>query len=842
MRKARAALALLIAFAVPVRAETTADPLWHLLSSYVLTPDEKAVSSEGEGAADAKGLASLQADLLLLSDGFESFRDEDQVKESLARLEPRMSPELKPFFRDRAASLDAIYRTLSVADFTWAGRFPQPPCNPSESREALLSSRDGLFQTESGEASPWLVALLGPRAQGRSAAAALDQASAKARLSPNAYEKRRAAARRLSLALASERAEGVARAKLYCARAAVYEDLAAHHRARDAGPIEASSSAAAKPEESVFVVVWKNQRGAATLLRTKAGPVLVTDAAIVSDVDHPYLFAYAGDAKPIPLTATVVRRHTELGVAVLSYSEDQPRPSLALAGKAPAKDDLVTAIGHTQVSGLWTRTSGLVAKTGDVSFQTDAAVSPELTGGPVLNEAGEVVGLLILRPADTEEGRWPVAIPAPVLARWLDDSEAPAAPGTEAIEDAGTAAILSRARPDPIEAGLGAWVIPPMGPPPPTPHGVCVSNCGGGYTRSRPRSSGGSSYSSGSGGEEIGKALGEALAPLVEALVFQGIPALFRGIGKLFKGKEGSVSSSVSKSPPKPRPADPPKKAPPPPPKPKCSLVKDESPSRAGAQPFEVSFSVNCKDSEVPLAGHSVRFEFTWDGQKSTQTVTLPTDASGRAMLHLQVVNEETKRQKVRDESEKQHDELDHYDPEKAAPQIPESEEAPSVGMNQEGLIAASETLVLEKAVAPAAAPLVAAAGRRALVLVGRGAVLGVTGTLVATVGGAVIVAEMSRQTFLIGWDIGTAIEKEISSVQRGLREEEKNDCEFARKFHLMRCRPPIAREHAFKDEWAARPNKFYDICACQDGSIIIKAHGTCGKPGPAIRTDRRWK
>ena len=541
MRKARAALALLLAFAVPVRAETTTDPLWYLLSTYVLAPDAKAVEAQGDGPADSKGLAALQADLLVLTDGFEGFRDEAQVKETLERLKPRMSPELRPFFKDRASSLDAIYRTLAVTDYTWAQRFPEPPCDPGETRRKLLSSRDGLFQTEKGEASPWLSALLGPQAEGKSAEQALDQASSQAKLTGAEYEKLRARVRTLTMALASDKAVGAARSKLYCSRAAAFADLAAVQRVKDAALISAGRVVAQKPEESVFVVVWKNQRAAATLLRTKNGAVLITDAAIVSDTDHPNLFAYSANAKPVQLTATVARRHPELSVAVLTVAEDPARPALSLAETTPAKDELVTAIGHTQISGLWTKTSGLVTKVGEVSFQTDAAISPEFSGGPVLNDAGQVAGMLVLRPADTEEGRWPVAIPATVLLRWLDDPAItlPAAQA-EVIEDDGTAAVLTRARPiDLTEAGLGAWNIPNLPPPPSVPHGVCVQNCGGG-------SSSGSSYSSGysgTGGEELGKALGE----LGAVLILKGIPALFRGIGKLFKGA-GQTSAQSSKA------------------------------------------------------------------------------------------------------------------------------------------------------------------------------------------------------------------------------------------------------------------------------------------------------
>lgn len=799
MRTARAALALILAFAVPVRAETTTDPLWYLLSTYVSAPDARAVEAPSDGPSDAKGLAALQADLLVLTDGFEGFRNETQVQEALERLKPRMSPELRPFFKDRASSLDAIYRTLAVTDYTWAQRFPEPPCEPLTARRKLLAARDGLFQSEKGEASPWLVALLGPQAEGKSAEQALDQASSRVKLTGVEYEMLRARVRKLTMALASDKAVGAARSKLYCSRAAAFEGLAAAHRAKDATLISAGRAVVHKPEESVFVVVWKDQRAAATLIKTRGGALLVTDAAVVADTDHPYLFAYSDNAKPLALTATVVRRHPELGVAVLSYAEDLARPALALSGATPAKDDLVAAVGHTSVSGLWTKTSGLVTRIGEAGFQTDAAISPELSGGPVLNEAGEVAGLLVLRPADTEEGRWPVAVPAPILARWLDDpaSSFPSASAPEVIEDAGTAAILTRARSSPlIETGLGAWNIPNLPPPPSVPRGVCVQNCGGG-------SSSGSSYA-GSYGNNGSAELGQALGELGAVLILKGIPALFRGIGKLFKGNGVSTpkAPAIAKAAPAPKTES--ASPPPPPPKPTCRLIKIGAPKKAGAEPFEVAVAVACTGAKVPLSGHSVKFTFEWDGNPSTQTVTVPTDENGAASLVMQVSNDATKVEKVREISERSHDELDHYDPDKkdpeepAEPKVEEPAPAPSVGSRDDGLITASDTVTIAKtatatsaaaeaeeaiaaSMAAARAARIASAVRAGgiLKLGGNGKVLRVIATFTlsgtaATVAGAAIVVVTAKQTFDIGWAIGTVAERKISDVQWGLKQYDK--------------------------------------------------------------------
>ena len=70
--------------------------------------------------------------------------------------------------------------------------------------------------------------------------------------------------------------------------------------------------------------------------------------------------------------------------------------------------------------------------------------------------------------------------------------------------------------------------------------------------------------------------------------------------------------------------------------------------------------------------------------------------------------------------------------------------------------------------------------------------------------------------------------------------DDDSKDCEFARKFHLDRAK--IRNEHQFKDEHGALPNSLFDICACRDGSIVIRNHGQCGRSGPTISTDYRWK
>jgi len=65
-------------------------------------------------------------------------------------------------------------------------------------------------------------------------------------------------------------------------------------------------------------------------------------------------------------------------------------------------------------------------------------------------------------------------------------------------------------------------------------------------------------------------------------------------------------------------------------------------------------------------------------------------------------------------------------------------------------------------------------------------------------------------------------------------------DCTTATNWHLAAA--GIEDAHQVKSEYGAKPNSRYDLCACNDGSIVIKAHGTCST-GPSWEvTHYRWK
>lgn len=47
---------------------------------------------------------------------------------------------------------------------------------------------------------------------------------------------------------------------------------------------------------------------------------------------------------------------------------------------------------------------------------------------------------------------------------------------------------------------------------------------------------------------------------------------------------------------------------------------------------------------------------------------------------------------------------------------------------------------------------------------------------------------------------------------------------------------------HDLKRTWMAKPPSRYDICFCRDGSVVIRAHGTCGTSVEGIPTSEKWK
>jgi hypothetical protein len=491
----RLSLVLLVAISVsPVRAEDKSlpDPLVALVSAYAAPQDHEAADAPGAPPQErGERLARVQSDLTAAAVGLEVMRAPAHA-EALKTLAMRdASPELRKFFKDRDVTLDTIYRTLALVDYTWALRFPEPPCSPGDKRKALLESRDGLFaDPDVGSPSPWLAGLLGSVPFGRSSEEALDMASAESKLTARAYEQARVRVSAIGDELTS--ATGAERSKLYCERAGLYEELAKAHRSERM--IEAGLSVpGADAAQSVLLLAardGKNYRalGAGFLVKTAGGVRVLTDASLTRGQDALFAFTKPADGQPLgePWALTVVRSAPDSGPALARLEGSPDLPALELAKTVPFLGDLARGIGHVDAAGAWTTTQGLVTAVGAGTFRTDALVSEDQLGGPILNERGEVAGLVV------RAGDWAAVISSGKLSEFVASGsyELDSAP-VSAVRNTGSAAILTAVRPldlRTLEAPGGGAIESGL---PGTVGGVDWDNGGGGLGNFRPTGSAG---------------------------------------------------------------------------------------------------------------------------------------------------------------------------------------------------------------------------------------------------------------------------------------------------------------------------------------------------------------
>jgi len=647
---------LLLAGALPARAaDAPRDPLAVLVELLSAPIDEMAAAAPGAPAENSEHLARIQGGLIAAAEGYESLRAPAHAAAAQSALTKETDPALKPFLKNRDASLDAIYRTLAVVDYTWALRFPPAACAATERRRALLQAPDGLFvDPDVGDLSPWMARLLGPSSFGRSPEEALDQASQSLKLTPSTYEKLRVRASHLTEELAAGSTPGEARGRLYCERADLFEQLARAHRVEH-GPTLASLKTGSEETDaaaSVFLVAAPNGSdyralGAGFLIQTEKGAKFVTDAAIARGHEKLYAFAHpASDGKlgePIPVV--IERIANGIGPAVGKFDRAIDAPPLNLAETSPAPDELVRGLGPLRMAGPWTVTQGLVTGAGSATFQSDAVLSAEMAGSPVLNDRGEVAGLMIRRGEDV------TALRIEKLRAFLEGRSGEASDAEFiASRNSGSASLLTTARPmdeyawsapgaSAIESGLPtnlggvSWEGGGgVGGFRPTGYAGPPSGYSSGFA---PRSSG---YSDGGSAERIGNDLGSALGDAAGKLMVYGMQKLFQGIYSLFH-PQPSVTRDVVVKQKKAIPPPPP----PPPPEPKITGLElsvappDAAPGQQVTLVAQLLFQGDYKQrSNISItftAGGDKSYFGTQDNkQKST---TGQTDAGGRATAIL---------------------------------------------------------------------------------------------------------------------------------------------------------------------------------------------------------------
>ena len=100
-----------------------------------------------------------------------------------------------------------------------------------------------------------------------------------------------------------------------------------------------------------------------------------------------------------PLPARVLRANPERDVALIEFRAMRRATPLPLPRLAPAVGSAVHVIGTPLGARRFTVTSGTLSDRrplrGQPAYQLDAGIDPGASGGPVLNERGEVIGLAV---------------------------------------------------------------------------------------------------------------------------------------------------------------------------------------------------------------------------------------------------------------------------------------------------------------------------------------------------------------------------------------------------------------------------------------------------------------
>ena len=128
---------------------------------------------------------------------------------------------------------------------------------------------------------------------------------------------------------------------------------------------------------------------------------VVTNYHVIKNFDSIKIYAYN---HPFEITdIKIIGYDEEIDIAIIEINEDVSHEYLKWADEAPLIGDRVYALGHG-MNQLWSLTDGILSynyrahpNTSFVHYwQTDAVINSGNSGGPLLNENGEVVGVATL--------------------------------------------------------------------------------------------------------------------------------------------------------------------------------------------------------------------------------------------------------------------------------------------------------------------------------------------------------------------------------------------------------------------------------------------------------------
>lgn len=153
-----------------------------------------------------------------------------------------------------------------------------------------------------------------------------------------------------------------------------------------------------------FRLQVENLKDAAPTIRTKGGHgsgLLLAPGYVLTNnhvvASHEEVLVIMGKRE---ISARVLRRDAERDVALLKLHEDVAVKPFLVGRRPPVDGDTLYVIGTPLDEGLsQSVTRGVLSGTREMSglryYQTDAAVNPGNSGGPVLDEHGELVGLVV---------------------------------------------------------------------------------------------------------------------------------------------------------------------------------------------------------------------------------------------------------------------------------------------------------------------------------------------------------------------------------------------------------------------------------------------------------------
>lgn len=169
--------------------------------------------------------------------------------------------------------------------------------------------------------------------------------------------------------------------------------------------------------ESVFVVVTERSMGSGFAVGTNC---VVTNAHVIEDAQNIRVLTYSDEEHP----AQVLLRAEDLDLAILVVEGASFTPlHVANIDDVGIGDDVYTIGAPNSLA--YTLTKGVVSAKdrtiGENTYiQTDAAINEGNSGGPLLNDAGEVLGVNSLKLSDSEG--LGLSIPMDLVCAFLRDN------------------------------------------------------------------------------------------------------------------------------------------------------------------------------------------------------------------------------------------------------------------------------------------------------------------------------------------------------------------------------------------------------------------------------------